>query len=182
MTNYRRNFVLGGTFFFTVNLLDRKRTLLIDYIDELRTSFKAVATEQPFIIDAIVILPDHLHAIFTLPLSDTDYSNRWRKIKSYFSRSIAVDENISKSRQSKGERGIWQRRFWEHTIRDDIDLKQHIDYIHFNPIKHGYCEKSIDWPYSSFQRFVDKDVYPKDWGKGFVDKISHVGEVQGSSV
>lgn len=176
MTNYRRNYVPGGTFFFTVNLLERKQTLLIDHIDKLRASFKTVLTRHAFIIDAIVILPDHLHAVLTLPPGDSDFSNRWRKIKAGFSQSISPNECLSKSRQSKSERGIWQRRFWEHTIRDETDLQQHIDYIHFNPVKHGYCNKAIDWPYSSFQRFLDNNLYPKDWGIGKVDTIIDVGE------
>ncbi len=176
MTNYRRNYVPGGTFFFTVNLFNRKQTLLIEHIDKLRTSFRIVLAEQPFIIDAIVILPDHLHAILTLPPGDSDFSNRWRKIKANFSRSISLRNPTSKSRQVKNERSIWQRRFWEHTIKDEVDMQQHIDYIHFNPVKHGHCTKVSDWRYSSFHRFVKSNVYPKDWG-GFVgDGEVNMGE------
>jgi len=175
MTNYRRNYLPGGTFFFTVNLFNRKQTLLIEHIDKLRTSFRIVLAEQPFVINAIVILPDHLHAILTLPPSDSDFSNRWRKIKANFSKSIYSNNHISKSRRSKGERSIWQRRFWEHTIRDQMDMQQHIDYIHFNPVKHGHCNKVSDWHYSSFHRFVNDGVYPEDWA-GVVDEVMNAGE------
>ena len=119
MTNYRRCFLPGGTYFFTVNLAQRDKTLLIDHVDDLRKVFAEVKDEQAFNIDAIVILPDHLHTIWVLPEGDSDFSNRWRKIKGGFSRLIAKGERLSESRKSKGERGIWQRRFWEHVIRDE---------------------------------------------------------------
>jgi putative transposase len=125
-----------------------------------------VKNEMPFIIDAIAILPDHLYTIWRLPEGDSDYSNRWRKIKGEFSARIPKTENISKSRMSKGERGIGQRRFWEHAIRNELDYERHMDYIHFNPVKHGYCESAIDWPFSSFHRYVKQGVYASDWGQG----------------
>ena len=146
---YRRLRSSGGTYFFTVNLENRKQDLLVRHVDLLRKSFKTVKQAHPFKIEAAVILPDHLHCIWTLPDHDNDYSNRWRLIKTYFSRALPETESISRSRNKKGERGIWQRRFWEHQIRNEHDFLQHIQYIHNNPVKHGYCQKPSDWAHSS---------------------------------
>jgi putative transposase len=118
MTNYRRNFVAGGSFFFTVNLAERRLRLLTDHVSKLRTAFRETRRRHSFEVAAIVVLPDHLHAIWTLPEGDADFSTRWRLIKSAFSRNLAAGEQISRSRAAKGERGIWQRRYWEHTIRE----------------------------------------------------------------
>jgi len=160
---YRRVKIGGGTYFFTVNLAERKRSLLVDHIGHLRNIFRLVKSRHPFAIEAIVILPDHLHAIWTLPEGDADYSTRWALIKAGFSRGLERGERIRQSRQSKGERGIWQRRFWEHTLRDDLDFGQHVDYIHYNPVKHGLVARVADWPYSSFHRFVRMGIYPSNW-------------------
>jgi putative transposase len=122
MTDYRRNFIAGGSFFFTVNLAQRRRRLLTEHIEELRTALRQTRRHHPFTIDAMVVLPDHLHAVWTLPEGDANFATRWRLIKSAFSRSLATGERISGSRAAKGERGIWQRRYWEHTIRDENDL------------------------------------------------------------
>ena len=111
----------------------------------------------------MVVLPDHLHTIWTLPEGDAEFSTRWRLIKSAFSRGLATDEQISQSRASKGERGIWQRRYWEHTIRDENDFARHVDYIHINPVKHRLVKRVRDWPYSSFRRMVKLGLYPEDW-------------------
>jgi putative transposase len=119
MTRYRRNFIPGGSFFFTVNLLDRRSRLLTENIDALRGAFRQTRFNHPFSIEAIVILPDHLHAIWSLPEGDSDFASRSRLIKSRFSHTLPPDERISASRRSKGERGIWQRRYWEHTLRDE---------------------------------------------------------------
>jgi len=162
---YRRADVKGGTYFFTVNLAERNKTLLVDHVDKLREAFKKVKTKHPFNIDAIVILPDHLHAIWTLPKNDLDFATRWGLIKANYSRCIAKNERINPSRQTKGERGIWQRRYWEHLIRDDIDYQRHMDYVYYNPVKHSYVKNVIDWPYSSFHRDVEKGIYPADWGE-----------------
>jgi putative transposase len=108
-------------------------------------------------------MPEHLHTIWTLPGGNDDFSQRWRQIKSAFSREIAKEEPISKSRLCKQERGIWQRRFWEHAIRDEEDFRRHVDYIHFNPVKHGYVQKVADWPYSSFHQYVRLGILPEDW-------------------
>ncbi len=163
MTDYRRNYIPGGSYFFTVNLLNRKQTLLTDHIDELRESFRTVKKELPFTIDAIVILPEHLHCIWTLPESSADYSKRWQRIKSLFTRMVNIESAVSKSRTRKGEKGVWQRRFWEHTIRDQNDYNRHFDYIHFNPVKHGYVECVRDWEYSSFHHYVRDGLLPIEW-------------------
>jgi putative transposase len=163
MTNYRRNFVPGGTFFFTVNLAERRLRLLTEHIDKLRTAVRVARTTHPFTIEAIVVLPDHLHAIWALPEGDNDFATRWRLIKSAFSRALPKGERISESRRSKGERGIWQQRYWEHTLRDERDLARHMDYIHFNPVKHGHVSCVTDWPHSSFHRLVRLGIYPPDW-------------------
>jgi putative transposase len=176
MTDYRRNFLPGGTFFFTVNLADRRLRLLTDNIDALRRAFRETHRHHPFTIDAIVVLPDHLHAVWTLPEGDTNFATRWRLIKSAFSRSIATGERISRSRASKGERGIWQRRYWEHTIRDDDDFARHIDYVHINPVKHRLVTRVGDWPYSSFHRMVKLGIYPEDWAGDISSDGTDFGE------
>jgi putative transposase len=160
---YRRNFVLGGTYFFTVILQDRRTSVLIDKIAALRTAFRATLRERPFKIDGIVVLPDHLHAVMTLPEGDSDFLGRWRRIKSLFSRQV-VAEGLPIRQNRRGEYALWQRRFWEHTIRDESDFERHIDYIHFNPVKHGLVKRVSDWPHSSFHRYVRSGVLPQDWG------------------
>jgi putative transposase len=164
MTEYRRHRVQGGTYFFTVNLADRSQTLLTDHIEVLRQSFRTVKQKHLFTMEAIVVLPEHLHAIWTLPDGEDDFSLRWRQIKSEFSRQIEIGEKTSNSRLRKKERGIWQRRFWEHRIRDDNDFARHVEYIHFNPVKHGYVNIVADWPYSSFHQYVKQGVLPINWG------------------
>ena len=163
MTNYRRNFTAGGSFFFTVNLEERRLRLLTEHIDELRSAFRETRRHHPFTIDAMVVLPDHLHAVWTMPEDDADFGTRWRLIKSAFSRSLTSGERVSDSRAAKGERGIWQRRYWEHTIRDQNDFTRHIDYIHINPVKHGLVPRVRDWPDSSFHRMMKIGIYPEDW-------------------
>jgi putative transposase len=174
--NYRRNFLPGGTYFFTVNLADRRLALLTEHISLLRVAFRSVRAQYPFKIEAAVILPDHLHAIWTLPEQDADFAMRWRLIKSAFSRGLPRGERISTSRVSKGERGIWQRRYWEHTLRDQEDFSRHLDYIHFNPVKHGHAPQVQDWPYSSFRRWVRLGPYPADWAGDRSTETSLFGE------
>ncbi len=163
MSNYRRNRVPGGTYFFTVNLLDRSSGLFVEHIDLLRDAVRAVKRRHPFHIDAWVVLPDHLHAVWTLPEGDDDYSGRWRAIKKAFVKGLPAIEERSLVRQARGERGIWQRRFWEHTIRDDADYAAHVDYVHVNPLKHSLVTRVVDWPYSSFHRAVSFGIYADDW-------------------
>ena len=164
---YRRANVAGGTYFFTVNLAERKRTLLVEHVDVLRTVIQKVKARHPFHIDAMVVLPDHLHALWTLPEGDCDYPTRWMLIKAGFSRQLPKGELPSESRRAKGERGIWQRRYWEHLIRDDRDFERHADYIHYNPVKHGYVKRVVDWPFSTFHREVKRGNYPSNWAGGF---------------
>ncbi|MAT64251.1 MAG: transposase [Gammaproteobacteria bacterium] len=172
MTQYRRHYVPGGTYFFTVTLADRSNRLLIEHIALLRRAVAETRQEHPFAIDAMVIPPDHLHAIWTLPSDDADFSIRWRKIKARFSRLLPRCKAVTESQRQKGERGVWQRRFWEHVIRNPSDLRNHIDYIHFNPVKHGYCRCVSDWPYSSFHRYCASGEYPRDWGGGEAETLA----------
>jgi putative transposase len=163
MPNYVRAVVPAGTFFFTVALLERRRRLLTENIDALRDAFRAVRRARPFTIDAIVVLPDHLHCLWTLPPDDADFSTRWRLIKASFARRIEPGEYLSVRRQKKQERGVWQRRFWEHGIRDQRDYDKHFDYIHYNPVKHGLVSQATAWPYSSFHRYVSLGYYSEHW-------------------
>lgn len=173
MPNYRRYRVPGRTYFFTVNLLERKRDLLVRHIDDLREAVRATKRERPFHIDASVVLPDHMHAVWTLPPGDDDFSNRWKSIKIRFVQKLPRTERRAKVRVDKGERGVWQRRFWEHVIRDDNDYARHIDYAHWNPMKHGLVNKVADWPYSSFHRYASDGLYPVDWA-GNVELLNTV--------
>jgi putative transposase len=165
MPNYRRNRVPGGTYFFTVNLLERRRSLLVDHIDGLRTSIRKTRNKMPFHIDAWVILPDHMQCIWTLPENHDNYSSRWQSIKKEFSKSIPAYEYRSEARIKNNERGIWQSRFWEYTIRDELVYCRHIDYIHFNLVKHGLVRTVKDWPHSTFHRLVELGVYQPEWGE-----------------
>jgi len=163
MTNYRRAFVPGGCWFFTVNLLNRRHALLVDHISLLRNAVAKTRQRYPFEINAFVILPDHLHAIWTLPPGDSDFSIRWRLIKTHFAKALPRQEAQSESRVARGERGIWQRRFWEHLIRDENDYARHVDYCYINPVKHRLVTKVSDWPHSSFHRDARAGIYPSDW-------------------
>ena len=162
-------------FFFTVVLGDRSGKLLIEEIDRLRKAYRIVQERRPFETIAICILPDHIHAVWTLPEFDSDFATRWSLIKSGFSRGIDAKPG-SQSQVSKREKGIWQRRYWEHAIRDDADLERHIDYIHFNPVKHGHVRRVADWPYSSFHRFVERGLLAADWGGDMKDIEGPFGE------
>jgi putative transposase len=175
MVRYRRNLVPGGTFFFTVTLVDRQARTLVDHITALRSAFRMARAERPFTIDAIVVLPDHIHTIMTLPSHDADFSGRWRRIKSLFTRT-AVAAGAMAERNRKGEYSIWQRRFWEHTIRNEEDFARHVDYIHFNPVKHGLVGRVCDWPYSSFHRYVGSGLLPGDWAGSSDDGGGRFGE------
>ena len=155
---YRRVKIAGGTYFFTVNLAERNKTLLIDYIDILRSILNTVKKRHPFKLDAMVVLPDHLHAMMTLPDDDNDYATRWMLIKQGFSLKMPKTEKINKNRQARGERGIWQRRYWEHFISDENDYEKHFDYIHYNPVKHGYVKQAVDWEYSTIHHYIEKGI------------------------
>jgi putative transposase len=162
--DYRRYRVPGGCYFFTVNLLERRgNDLLTRHIDRLRDAVRTVRRARPFAIEACVVLPDHLHCVWTLPPGDSDFSTRWRLVKTIFARSLPVHERRSEVRRRRHERGIWHRRFWEHAIRDDRDFGTHVDYVHFNPVKHGYVAAPADWPHSTFRACVRRGLYPEGW-------------------
>jgi putative transposase len=165
MPDYRRVFIPGGTYFFTVNALDRRSDLFTAHISLLRETVNRVRHQSPFEIDAWVVLPDHMHAIWTLPPGDADYAGRWRAIKTQFSKAVPKQSSPIPTPLNlrTGERGLWQRRFWEHAIRDERDFHAHVDYVHINPLKHGLVTHLRDWPYSSFHRYVKNGVYPCDW-------------------
>ena len=154
MSRYRRAWVPGGTYFFTVSLLERRQTLLVDRIDALRTAFCTARAGRPLAIDAIVVLPDHLHCLWRLPEGDADNATRWRHIKSTFSRLVPAGERRSRRRLAKGERGIWQRRYWEHLIAGETDYRRHVDYIHFNP------QTRLCRPCGGLGVVVDSSPYP----------------------
>jgi len=165
MRKYIRTRIPGGTNFFTVNMAVREgNRLLVERIDTLREAYRATRNERQFRTEAIVVLPEHMHALWTLPEGDTDFSTRWALIKARFTRAIERTKVCSMSRLRRRERGIWQRRFYEHAIRDENDFTQHIEYIHRNPVKHGWVEHVVDWPHSSFHRLVRLGQAPADWG------------------
>jgi putative transposase len=149
--------------FYGKSAVRHHNDLLIREIDLLHETVRRVRERHPFQIDAWVVLPEHLHCIWTLPPGDSDFSMRWRLIKSGFSRALPQTELRSDVRKAAGERGIWQRHYWEHLIRDEADYQRHVDYIHVNPLKHGYVKRVTDWPYSTFHRYVAKGIYPPDW-------------------
>jgi putative transposase len=170
MPNYRRAKTSGATYFFTVVTYRRQPILCLDENRAvLKEVISKIALNHPFTVDAWVLLPDHLHCIWTLPKEDSDYSTRWALIKKEFTKSINQTATIDIPNQSRihhREGTVWQRRFWEHQIRDNIDYNNHMDYIHFNPVKHKLVEAPRDWPYSSFQRLVAQGLYEEDWGCG----------------
>ncbi len=174
MPDYRRAWHPGGTCFFTVNLLQRQdNDLLTRHIETLRAVVKSVRQRHAFHIHGWVVLPEHLHCVIELPPDDADFATRWRLIKSEFSKSLPRTERLSAVRSRRGERGIWQRRFWEHLIRDDRDYRAHMDYVHINPVKHGLVERVADWPYSTFHRLVAEGAYPADWAGGCEDELGY---------
>ena len=165
---YRRNRQPGATYFFTLVTYER-RPVLADsaYIERLQAAKHKVQQKHPFTIEAEVILPDHVHALWTLPDGDAELAVRIRLMKSFFTKSVAGSRaagTLSSSRAAKGEQAIWQRRYWEHTIRDERDFQSHVDYIHFNPVKHGLVTSPGDWPHSSFRDWVQRGVYEPWWG------------------
>ncbi len=168
MPNYIRSFIPGGTFFFTV-VTNQRASLFSNMIARslLGNVLRDCQQKWPFEINAIVLLPDHLHAIWSLPQGDIDFSKRWSWVKKYFTQywleTGAVEAKISTARRSEKRRGIWQPRFWEHAILDENDFERHFDYIHYNPVKHGYVNCPHEWKYSSFHRWVKKGVYSRDW-------------------
>lgn len=172
MPNYRRLLVPGGDYFFTVNLIDRRSTLLTDNIERLRTAYGYVQSRHPFETVAIYVLPEHLHCIWRLPPGDAGFSLRWRLIKSRFSKPLPRSSDLRHGRRD-GERGVWQRRFWEHHIRDAEDLDRHVDYIHWNPVKHMLVDEPDDWPYSTYHAWKKEygrpiNVPPEGWRPAYL--------------
>jgi putative transposase len=163
MPDYRRLRIPGATYFFTVNLLDRRSDLLVAHIVELREAVREVRRKWPFHIDAWVVLPEHMHCLWTLPHGDSDFPRRWQEIKMSFAKELPAVEPRSALMIRRRERGIWQRRYWEHAIRDDRDYAAHRDYVHFNPVRHGLAEVPGEWPFSTFHRCVAEGLYPSDW-------------------
>ncbi len=169
MSEYRRIYVPGSTYFFTV-VTHRRRPLFTQDAARrfLRNSFREVRSRRPFRLDAICLLPDHLHCLWTLPPNDADFSRRWQEIKGGFSKDMIRRGGISRrarpSLARKGEVEVWQRRFWDHCIRDEGDFRRHFDYIHYNPVKHGLVRRPLDWPWSSFARYVGLGCYAPEWG------------------
>ena len=171
MSRYRRLFVPGSTYFFTV-VTYRRRPLFDDPHARacLRKAIAQTRKKTSFEIVALCLLPDHLHTIFTLPENDSDYSLRWARIKTYFTRQYAASAcakahpTLTPSRRHRREHALWQRRFLEHLIRDDEDFRRHVDYIHYNPVKHGLAARPADWEWSTFHKYVKQGIYDDDWG------------------
>ena len=174
MPDYRRAWHPGGTYFFTVNLLQRQgNDLLVRHIETLRSVVKSVQQRHAFHIHAWVVLPEHLHCVIELPPGDADFATRWRLIKAGFSKALPRTERLSAVRARRGERGIWQRRYWEHLIQDERDYQAHMDYVHINPVKHGLVMHVKDWPYSTFHRLVAQGIYPQDWAGGDENELDY---------
>jgi putative transposase len=168
MSRYRRATTPGSSYFFTVVTYRRQPILCNEKIrNALHTAIESVRTSRPFVIDAWVLLPDHLHCVWTLPDGDADFSTRWMKIKRAVSLACGEeyrrDDWVTASKLKHRESTIWQRRYWEHQIRDEEDFARHVDYIHFNPVKHGHVQYAVDWQYSTFHRYVRDGVYERDW-------------------
>jgi putative transposase len=167
---YRRAFLPGGSFFFTV-VTEKRRPLFLPsaVVEVLRMAFRAVQTTRPFEVEAMVVLPDHLHCIWTLPPGDADFATRWRLVKTWFTKHCRLRMPPNHARTSKREQAVWQHRYWEHLLRDEADFVRHVEYIHYNPVKHGLVSSPIQWPYSSFRGYVEGGMYPGDWGSGPMD-------------
>jgi putative transposase len=163
MSKYRRLRIPGATYFFTVNLADRRSDMLIKDIDVLRHAVRDVRNALPFHIDAWVVLSDHMHCLWTLPKGDSDFPARWQAIKTQFTKALPARGRRSPPMIRRREGGIWQRRYWEHAIRDERDYAVHMDYIHFNPVRHGLVTRPAEWPFSTFRRAVAAGLYPTDW-------------------
>src|SRR4051812_6074552 len=174
MPNYRRAWHAGGTYFFTVNLLQRHgNDLLTRHVDLLRKVVRSVRQRHPFYIHGWAVLPEHLHCVIELPPDDMNFATRWRLIKTEFSKTLPKVERLSAVRAARGERGIWQRRYWEHLIRDERDMQAHMDYLHFNPVKHGLVRRLADWPHSTFHKLVTAGIYPPSGAGGMTDSLGY---------
>lgn len=180
MPNYRRVWLPGGTFFFIVNLPERRnRRLLVEHVDLPRVAFRDARRARPFHVIAIVVLPEHLHCLWRLPEGDAENADRWARIECGFTRRLSKAERRSDASVAKRERGIWQRRFREHMIMDETDLQNHYDYIHFKPVKHGYVARAKDWPYSSLRRYIDSGELAEDCACDPGVGIWRIGNIRG---
>ena len=179
MRRYIRSDTPGATYFFTLTLRDRSARWLVDHVTELRACVAEVKARHPFEIEAMVVLPEHLHALWRLPVDDADFSTRWMLVKQGFTRQLCdagvLDEAGAQARGVKGERGLWQRRFWEHLVRDEADYARHVEYCYINPLKHGLVTRVRDWPHSSFHRDVRAGIVPPDWA-GEIEQNGGFGE------
>ncbi|MGF0336955.1 transposase [Ectopseudomonas toyotomiensis] len=177
MSNYRRARDAGACYFFTL-VSHQRLPVLTDapLRAALRRAIERVRLHRPFVIEAWVLLPDHLHCLWRMPQGDADFGARWSMIKRLTSQAVAVPGTVSLSRSLRRESGLWQRRFWEHRIRDEDDYQRHLDYLHFNPVRHGLVPRVADWPWSSFHRLVKEGVYPADWGGDAVVDNCEYGE------
>ncbi|HEY9703875.1 MAG TPA: transposase [Allocoleopsis sp.] len=181
MPNYRRAKINGGTYFFTEVTYNRDSWLCREIGRKaMREAIEKVKAKYPFSIDAFVLLPEHFHCLLTLPPDDHNFSLRMRLIKTHVTKTyrqqLAINQKLSLSRQKRGESNLWQRRFWEHFIRDEEDFAYHCDYIHYNPVKHGLCTNPQDWEFSTIHRFIAEGIYPPDWGKnGKIDIPEDIG-------
>jgi putative transposase len=173
---YRRANAEGGTYFLTVNLADRSADTLVRHIDDLKDVMRKVKAAHPYTLVAQVVLPEHLHAIWRLPPGDADFPMRWSLIKAGFSRRIPKVEPVHASHVDKRERGIWQRRYWEHQIRDESDLARHVDYIHYNPVKHGWVSRAVEWPHSTLHEYIKRGMATRDWGGSISEVEEDYGE------
>ena len=179
MPEYRRAKTAGGTYFFTL-VTHLRRSILTNKVvrQALREGIQRARQTLPFQIEAWVLLPDHLHALWTLSSEDDNYPARWaiikRQVSTLCGKEFTEREELSKSKQKRKESGVWQRRYWEHQIRDDLDFQRHMDYLHWNPVKHGYVRKVADWPFSPFQRLVAQEIYPPDWGGTAIEEATNI--------
>lgn len=174
--HYRRVYIEGGCYFFTVVTKKRRKIFFDDNVKRLRAAFKSVMQKRPFVINAAVILPDHLHFIWTLPEHDSDYSTRWRLIKSVFTKQYPDKFTVQNAnRKKKKQQEIWQYRGWEHCLCDELDIQRHIDYIHYNPVKHGLVKRASDWQYSSIHQYIKSGALDEHWGEGEMDFADDVG-------
>lgn len=183
MTAYRRLRIPGGTYFFTVRLARRGGSELVDHIGHLRSAYAVTLLERPFRTDAIVILPDHLHAVWTLPEGDDDFSNRWRLIKTRFTRAVGRRAPKGASQAAKRECGLWQRRFWEHAIRDRADLDLHRQRCWTDPVRHGLARRPQDWAFSSIHRDTREGAAPdgvRPWFSPGIPGTGQAGQSLGS--
>ncbi len=177
MSNYRRARDAGACYFFTLTSHQRLPVLTDAPLRAaLRRAIERVRLHRPFVIEGWVLLPDHLHCLWRMPQGDADFGSRWSMIKRLTSQAIALPGTVSLSRSLRRESGLWQRRFWEHRIHDGDDYQRHMDYLHFNPVKHGLVPRVVDWPWSSFHRLVKEGVYPAHWGADAVEDNGEYGE------